>query len=81
MPTTFDEVLTAARTLPADLRIYLAEELLDGLSEQERRELTEVNQAWEVEIRRRLQEFEDDPSIALDGEQVMRELEEEFSRK
>lgn len=81
MSATFDEIRTATRTLPADLRVLLAEEILEGISEAERRQLTDVNPAWEAELTRRIQEFRDDPSIALDGEQVMRELEEEFSRK
>ena len=81
MKATFDEILTTARTLPADLRVSLAEELLGGISPTERQQLMEVNPAWEAELKRRLQEFRDDPSIALDGEKVMRELEEEFSAR
>jgi putative addiction module component (TIGR02574 family) len=75
MPSTYEEVVSAALTLPADARAMLMEELLTSLNSSE-----EVEAAWRAEIERRVREIDEGKVQLIPGEQVMRELRTQLKR-
>lgn len=75
MPSTYEEVVSAALTLPAGARAMLMEELLASLNAAE-----EVDAAWRVEIERRVRQIEDGEVELVPGPQVMSELRAQLKR-
>jgi putative addiction module component (TIGR02574 family) len=75
MPSTYEEVVSAALTLPAGARAMLMEELLTSLDSSE-----EVEVAWRAEIERRVREIDDGKVQLIPGEQVMSELRTQLKR-
>ena len=75
MTNTYEEVVNAALTLPADSRAMLMEELLASLDSS-----AEVDAAWRVEIERRVREIDEGKVELIPGEQVMRELRTQLKR-
>jgi putative addiction module component (TIGR02574 family) len=69
MPSTYEEVVSAALTLPASARAMLMEELLTSLDSSE-----DVEAAWRAEIERRVRVIDDGKVQLIPGEQVMSEL-------
>ena len=55
MPSSLDEITQKARSLPAEDRARLAEDLLSTLQEDPD---PKIEAAWDVEIRRRLDEVD-----------------------
>jgi putative addiction module component (TIGR02574 family) len=75
MQSTYEEVVSAALTLPANARAMLMEELLTSLDSSE-----EVEAAWRAEIERRVREIDEGKVQLIPGEQVMRELRTQLKR-
>jgi len=75
MASTYEEVVSAALTLPADARAMLMEELLISLEASE-----EVEAAWRAEIERRVKEIDEGKVQLIPGEQVMNELRSQLKR-
>ena len=71
MPLTREQLEVEARHLPRDERARLAEALIASLDEE-----TEVERAWRVEIRRRVEELESGAVKTIPAEEVFAELDE-----
>jgi putative addiction module component (TIGR02574 family) len=69
MDMSAEELRAAVLALPKDERADLAELLIDSLTDQE-----EIEQAWLVEVRRRLGEIERGEAELIDNEEVFAEL-------
>jgi putative addiction module component (TIGR02574 family) len=70
MSTLVEELSQKARQLPAEERIQLAEELLATVQEVD----SEVEAAWDEEIRRRLTEIENGTAKLIPAEEVFAEV-------
>lgn len=70
MSTLVEELSQKARQLPPEERIQLAEELLATVQEVE----SEVEAAWDEEIRRRLTEIENGTAKLIPAEEVFAEV-------
>jgi putative addiction module component (TIGR02574 family) len=68
MGSAAEELEAAALSLPRDERARLAERLIASLDED-----AEIEQAWAVEVRRRLEAFRTGEIVALPLEEVLRE--------
>lgn len=66
-----DELVERARALPAEDRARLAEELLASLHEDGD---SEVEAAWDEEIRRRIEEIESGNAKLIPAEEVFDEI-------
>lgn len=71
MPLTREQLEVEARHLPRDERARLAEALIASLDEE-----AEVERAWSVEIRRRVEELESGAVKTISAEEVFAELDE-----
>ena len=69
MVSPVDDLASIALQLPRDQRAYLAERLIASLDED-----AEVEQAWAVEIRRRVEELRSEIVQEIPGDQVFGEL-------
>ena len=67
MPTLVDELSARAKTLPAEDRARLAEELLESLEGEAE---AEADAAWDREIERRVAEIESGGVKLIAGEDV-----------
>ena len=70
-PDNFEEILSAALSLPPDERAILAEHLLailDGPNQKQ------IDDAWAEEVERRMREIDEGRVEAIDGELVMQKL-------
>jgi putative addiction module component (TIGR02574 family) len=67
MPTLVEELSARAKTLPAEDRARLAEELLDSLQETSD---ADADAAWEREIERRVAEIEAESVKLVPAEDV-----------
>lgn len=70
MSTLVEELSQKARQLPPEERIQLAEELLATVQEVD----SEVQAAWDEEIRRRLAEIENGTAKLIPAEEVFAEV-------
>jgi putative addiction module component (TIGR02574 family) len=71
---TFSQITSAALQLTEGERADLAAALLDSLEPQvSPEEAAAIEEAWIVEIERRMCELDADPSIAIPVEEVMAE--------
>lgn len=70
MSTLVEELTQKARQLPPEERIQLAEELLATVQEVD----SEVEAAWDEEIRRRLAEIENGTAKLIPAEEVFAEV-------
>ena len=70
MGNRYEEVANAALALPPDARALLAEDLIASLEASQE----EIDEAWRVEIERRIKEIKDGKVKLIPGEQVMSEL-------
>jgi putative addiction module component (TIGR02574 family) len=75
MPSTYEEVVSAALTLTAEARAMLMEELLTSLDSSE-----EVEAAWRAEIERRVRDIDEGKVQLIPGQEVMRELRAQLKR-
>jgi len=71
MTTLVDELTLKARSLPAEDRARLAEDLLSSLQEDAD---PAVEAAWDIEIRRRLDEVEAGTAKLIPAEEVFAEV-------
>jgi putative addiction module component (TIGR02574 family) len=71
MSSIGDEITEKARSLPAEARARLAEDLLSTLQEDVD---PEVEVAWDVEIRRRLDEIDAGKAKLIPAEEVFAEV-------
>jgi len=68
---SYDEIIRVAMNLSEDDRCRMAAELLDSL---ESRALSEDDPGFADELRRRAAELDADPSLAIDGDEFLREM-------
>lgn len=66
-----ETITEQALKLEPALRAYVAEILLESLDYEED---FVVSEAWQLELKKRCDEIDADPSILLDGESLMAEL-------
>jgi putative addiction module component (TIGR02574 family) len=66
--STYEEIISAALSLPPDSRAMLAEHLLDSLNGEDQKR---IDALWAEEAERRDQEIEDGIATAIPGEEVM----------
>lgn len=71
MPSTVDDIAQQARSLPAEDRARLAEDLLSSLQASVD---PDVDAAWDAEIRRRLDEVEAGRATLIPAAQVFAEV-------
>ena len=71
MLTDFDEILSAALSLPPDERAMLADHLLASLDGPNQKE---IDAAWAEEVERRSREIDEGKVELIDGELVMERL-------
>jgi len=67
----FEEILSAALSLPPGARAMLADHLLESLDAENQKR---IDALWAEEAERRMQEIRDGKVQPIDGEQVMKEL-------
>ncbi len=71
MSGNFEEILSAALSLPPGARAMLADHLLESLDAENQKR---IDALWAEEAERRMQEIRDGKVQPIDGEQVMKEL-------
>ena len=76
MENTYEDVVSAAMSLPPQARAVLAEQLLASLESSQ----DDVDAAWRAEIERRVKEIEEGEVQLISGEQVMSELRAELKQ-
>jgi putative addiction module component (TIGR02574 family) len=69
--STYEEIMSAALTLPPDARARLAEHLMESLDAENQ---AEIDALWAEEAERRARELEDGTVTAIPGEEVMNRL-------
>ncbi len=67
----YDELLSAALSLPSEARAQLADQLLASLDGENQKE---IDDAWGKEAERRMQEIREGKAETIDGETIMEEL-------
>ena len=70
MSNGYEEIANAALALPPDARALLAEDLIASLEASQ----DVIDEAWRVEIERRIKDIKDGKVEFISGEQVMSEL-------
>ncbi len=78
---TKDDIFSGALSLPVDERAELAAKLLRSLDEDEEVSEAEAEEAWDVELERRVLELREGRVKAIPLEEVRRELEERRARR
>jgi putative addiction module component (TIGR02574 family) len=76
MTDAYEEIVSAALALPPQARALLAEDLLASLDSSQ----AEIDEAWRIEIERRIQEIREGRVELLDGDKVMSELRAQLKR-
>jgi putative addiction module component (TIGR02574 family) len=76
MTDAYEEIVSAALALPPQARALLAEDLLASLDSSQ----AEIDEAWRIEIERRVQEIKEGKVELLDGDKVMSELRAQLKR-
>jgi len=77
MSENFDEILSAALSLPPGARAMLAGHLLESLDRENQKRIDAI---WAEEAEKRMQQIRAGEVQTIDGEQVMRELRERRGR-
>ena len=77
MSNDFDEILSAALSLPRDARVTLADRLFESLDGDEQKR---IDALWAEEAERRWREIEEGKVETIDGESVMRDLRARYSK-
>jgi putative addiction module component (TIGR02574 family) len=72
----YEEVANAALTLPAEDRAMLADDLVASLEASQ----AEIDEAWRIEIERRIKEIKEGKVQLIPGEQVMSDLRAQLKR-
>ncbi len=76
MSDVVTELAERARSLPAEQRARLAEQILSTLDPQD----DSVEQAWDQEIRKRIEEIESGLETTIPGDQVFAEVRQALRR-
>ena len=76
MNEVYEDVANAALALPPEARAMLAEDLVASLESSQE----EIDEAWRVEIERRVKEIQQGKVHLVPGEQVMSELRAQLKR-
>ena len=76
--STYEEIISAALSLPPDSRAMLAEQILDSLNGEDQKR---IDALWADEIQRRIREVDEGKVIPIPGEEVMERLRSRYSRK
>ena len=76
MSSGYEEVANAALALAPEARALLAEDLVASLEVSQ----AEIDEAWRVEIERRVKEIKEGKVQLIPGEQVMSELRAQLKR-
>jgi putative addiction module component (TIGR02574 family) len=76
MNNVYEEVANAALTLPPEDRAMLADDLVASLEGSQE----EIDEAWRIEIERRIKEIKEGKVQLIPGEQVMSELHAQLKR-
>lgn len=71
MTQTAEQIIAAALTLPAEVKVQLAEQLLDSLKPTDR---AEIDEAWIAEARRRLRDLDEGRAHTIPADEVFRRL-------
>jgi putative addiction module component (TIGR02574 family) len=74
---TFDEILSAALSLPPGMRAALADRLLDSVNGEDQKR---INALWAEEAERRIKEIEDGLVTPIPGDEVMDRLRARYKR-
>jgi putative addiction module component (TIGR02574 family) len=74
---TYDEIMSAAKTLSPDEREMLAEDLIASLDAEDQET---IDRLWADEAERRDKEIENGLVRAIPGEEVMRRLRSRYKR-
>ena len=69
--STYEEIISAALSLPPGARAMLAEHLLESLDAEDQKRIDEL---WAEEAERRDKEIEDGVVTSIPGEEVMNRL-------
>lgn len=69
--STYEEIISAALSLPPGSRAMLAEHLLDSLNGEEQKR---IDALWADEIERRIKEVDEGKVIPIPGDEVMERL-------
>ena len=77
MLDSFEEILSAALSLPADERVMLADHLLKSLDGPDQKR---IDALWAEEAERRLGEIDEGKVKTIDGELVMQEIQSRRKR-
>jgi len=76
MNDVYKDIANAALALPAQARAMLAEDLLASLESSPE----EIEEAWRIEIERRVKEIREGKVELIPGDQVMQELRAQLKR-
>lgn len=77
MLDSYDEILSAALSLPPDERAMLADRVLESLDPPNQKQ---IDAAWAEEVERRIREIDEGKVETIDGELVMQELRSRFKK-
>jgi putative addiction module component (TIGR02574 family) len=75
--TTQDDIIAAAMTLPREVKVKLAEQLLDSAEPIDEKE---IDALWVIEIHRRLQDLEEGKAHTIPAEEIFRSLDARLDR-
>ncbi len=75
--STYEEIISAALSLPPGTRAMLAEQLLESLDPEDQKR---IDALWAEEAERRDQEIEDGVVTPIPGEEVMNRLRTRYRR-
>jgi putative addiction module component (TIGR02574 family) len=78
MSRTFEEVRDQAMELSLEERSWLAEQLWDSARTADERE---IDQAWAVEIERRVAEIDAGTAKLIPGDEVLRDLRARYAKR
>lgn len=78
MSENFDEILSAALSLPPGARAMLADHLLESLNGEDQKR---IDALWADEIERRIREVDEGKVTPIPGDQVMDRLRSRRSRQ
>ena len=76
--STYEEIISAAMSLPPGTRAMLAEHLLDSLNGEDQKR---IDALWAHEIERRIRDVDEGKVTPIPGDEVMDRLRSRRSRK
>ena len=76
MRTTTAEIVSAAETLPIEMRLEIVDRLLEGIGPTRK----EIDDMWLVEIERRRENVRTGKSKMVPGDEVFAKVEKRFGR-